>query len=41
VIGAMESQNDLSAQILSNTEISQKLMAELVPLIYKALKATA
>ncbi len=41
VMGAMESQNDLSAQILSNTEISQKLMGELVPLIYKALKATA
>jgi type I restriction enzyme, R subunit len=41
VIGAMESHNDLSTQILNNTEISQKLMGELVPLIYKALQATA
>ncbi len=41
VIGAMESHNDLSTQTLNNTEISQKLMGELVPLIYKALQATA
>ncbi|MGO9154665.1 hypothetical protein [Mycobacterium sp.] len=41
VIGAMESHNDLSTQILNNPEISQKLMGELVPLIYKALQATA
>lgn len=40
VIGAMESHTDLSAQILSNTEISQKLIGELVPIIYKTLKAT-
>jgi hypothetical protein len=26
---------------LNNSEISQKLMGELVPIIYKALKATA
>jgi hypothetical protein len=41
VIGAMESHSDLSTQILNNSEISQKLMGELVPIIYKALKATA
>lgn len=41
VIGAMESHSDLSTQILNNPEISQKLMGELVPIIYKALKATA
>jgi type I restriction enzyme, R subunit len=39
VIGAMESHSELSTQILNNTEISQKLMGELVPIIYKALKA--
>ena len=39
VIGAMESHSDLSTQILNNSEISQKLMGELVPLIYKGLKA--
>ncbi|MDT5303797.1 MAG: type restriction enzyme subunit, partial [Mycobacterium sp.] len=39
VIGAMESSEDLSAQILNNSEISQKLMGELVPIIYKGLKA--
>jgi type I restriction enzyme, R subunit len=41
VIAAMESHTDLSAQILSNSEISQKLMGELVPMIYKALTVTA
>jgi type I restriction enzyme R subunit len=41
VIGAMDSHSDLSTQILNNSEISQKLMGELVPIIYKALKATA
>jgi type I restriction enzyme R subunit len=41
VIGAMEPHNDLSTQILNNSEISQKLMGELLPLIYKALQATA
>jgi len=41
VIGAMESHTDLSTQILNNPEISQKLMGELVPIIYKALQATA
>ena len=40
VIGAMESNTDLSTQIINNSEISQKLMGELVPLIYKALQAT-
>jgi type I restriction enzyme R subunit len=37
----MESHSDLSTQILNNSEISQKLMGELVPIIYKALKETA
>ena len=41
VIGAMESHGDLSTQILNNSEISHKLLGELVPLIYKELKATA
>lgn len=41
MIGDMESHSDLSPQILNNSEISQKLMGELVPIIYKALKATA
>jgi type I restriction enzyme R subunit len=41
VIGTMESHTDLSTQILNNSEISQKLMGELVPIIYKALNATA
>jgi type I restriction enzyme R subunit len=41
VIGAMASSEDLSTQILNNPDLSQKLFAELVPLIYKGLKATA
>ena len=41
VIGAMASSEDLSTQILNNSEISQKLMGELVPIIYEALKASA
>ena len=41
VIGAMNSHTDLSTQILNNSQISQKLMGELVPIIYKALKDTA
>jgi type I restriction enzyme, R subunit len=32
VIGTMESHTDLSTQILNNSEISQKLMVELVPI---------
>ena len=32
---------DLSAQILNNPDLSQKLLDELVPIIYKGLKATA
>jgi type I restriction enzyme R subunit len=39
VIGAMDSSSDLSAQILNNPERSQKLLGELVPIIYKGLKA--
>ena len=41
VIGAMDSSTDLSTQILNNPELSQKLLGELVPIIYKELKATA
>ena len=41
VIGAMDASEDLSAQILNNPDLSQKLLAELVPIIYKGLKATA
>ena len=41
VIAAMDSSADLSAQILNNPELSQKLLGELVPLIYNELKATA
>jgi type I restriction enzyme R subunit len=37
VIGAMESNTDLSTQILNSPEISQKLKGELVPIIYQAL----
>jgi type I restriction enzyme R subunit len=39
VIGAMDASEDLSAQILNNPELSQKLLGELVPLIYRGLKA--
>lgn len=41
VIGAMASSEDLSAQILNNAELSQKLMGELVPILYTALQTTA
>jgi type I restriction enzyme, R subunit len=41
VIGTMKSSEDISAQILNNPELSQRLLGELVPLIYKTLKATA
>jgi type I restriction enzyme R subunit len=41
VIGAIDSSADLSAQILNDPELSQKLLGELVPIIYKGLKATA
>jgi len=37
----MDSSADLSAQILNNPELSQKLPDELVPIIYKGLKAIA
>jgi type I restriction enzyme R subunit len=40
VIGAMASSEDLSTQILNNPELSQKLLGELVPIIYNGLKAT-
>jgi hypothetical protein len=41
VIGAMNSSADLSAQILNNPDLSQRVLDELVPIIYKGLKATA
>ena len=41
VIGAMDSSADLSAQILDNPDLPQKLLDELVPIIYKGLKARA
>ena len=41
VIGAMDASEDLSAQIFNNPDLSQKLVDELVPIIYKGLKATA
>jgi hypothetical protein len=41
VIGAMHYSADLSAQILNNSDLSRKLLAELVPIIYMGLKATA
>ena len=39
VIGAMESHTDLSTQILNNPELKQRLLGELVPLIYEELNA--
>jgi type I restriction enzyme R subunit len=41
VIGAMASSEDLSTQILNNPELSQKLLGELVPIIYQGLQPTA
>ena len=38
VIAAMDSSADLSAQILNTPELAQKLLGELVPIIYKGLK---
>jgi type I restriction enzyme R subunit len=37
----MDSSADPSAQILNNPDLSQKRLGELVPIIYKGLKATA
>jgi len=41
VLGAMEASEDLSAQILNNSDLSQKLLAELVPIVYQKLKTSA
>ena len=41
VLGSMESSQDLSTQILNNHDIFQKLLAELVPIIYDEMKKTA
>ena len=41
VIGAMASSEDLSTQLINNPDLSQTLLAELVPIIYEGLKATA
>ena len=35
----MDSSADLSGQILNSPELSQKLLDELVPIIYKGLQA--
>ena len=37
VLGAMDSSADLSTQILNNLDIFQKLLAELIPIVYKDL----
>ena len=37
----MDASEDLSAQIINNPDLSQKLLDELVPIIYNGLKATA
>jgi len=37
VIGAMDSSSELSAQILNNADLSQKLLGELLPGIYRRL----
>jgi hypothetical protein len=34
---SVEGRSDLSTQILNNSEISQKLMGELVPITYKSV----
>ena len=39
VIGAMESSADLSAQILNNKDIGQKLLGELLPTVYRHLNS--
>lgn len=41
VIGAMASSEDLPTQIINNPDLWQSLLAELVPIVYKGLKATA
>ena len=41
MIGAMDASEALSAQIINNPDLSQKLLDELVPIIYNGLKATA
>ncbi|TWH23285.1 type I restriction enzyme R subunit [Rhodococcus rhodochrous J45] len=41
VVGAMESSADLSAQILNNQDLSQKLLGALLPTIYQNLKGAA
>jgi type I restriction enzyme, R subunit len=37
----MDASEDLSAQILNYPDLSQKLLDELVPIVYRALKETA
>jgi type I restriction enzyme R subunit len=41
VIGTMNSSEDLSAQILNNPGPKEKLLGELVPMIYDEMKKTA
>ena len=40
VLGAMDSSADLSTQILGNPDIFQKLLAELILIVYKDLATT-
>ena len=39
VLGAMESSDDLSAQILNNPDLSHKLLGQLLPSVYRSLRA--
>jgi type I restriction enzyme R subunit len=39
VIVAIDASEDLSAQVLNNPDLSQKLLDVLVPIIYTGLKA--
>ncbi|MFZ2178718.1 MAG: DEAD/DEAH box helicase family protein [Rhodococcus sp. (in: high G+C Gram-positive bacteria)] len=41
VIGAMESSTDLSAQILNNPDLAQKLLGELLPGVYRSHNSTS
>ncbi|MFD9663468.1 hypothetical protein ACFWAY_17865 [Rhodococcus sp. NPDC059968] len=41
VIGAMESSADLSAQILNNPSLAQKLLGELLPVVYRSHNPTS
>ena len=40
-MGAMESDADLFGQVLSNPDLSQKLIGGLIPILYEALHKSA